>query len=82
MSSKKLPKCRTLADLKRAFAEITTLRRYWTVCIDSGGHYLRYIGPNPEGMEPEQPIILDLPCSPCELLAEALTLAGIPAEQA
>ena len=74
-------KCWTLAQVRDAFKN-EAVRRYWTVCVDSGGHYLRYIGPNPEGMEPNPPLILDLPASPWELLEEALELAGIPAERA
>ena len=75
-------KCRTLAQVRDAFKN-ESVRRYWTVCIDpSGHHYLCYIGPNPEGMEPERPLELDLPVSPWELLVEALELANIPAEQA
>lgn len=77
----KAKKCRTLAQVREAFKS-EAMRRYWTVCVDSGGHYLRYIGPNKEGLEPEPPIILDLPSCPWELLEEALGMAGIPAERA
>lgn len=74
-------KCRTLAQVREAFKS-EAVHRYWTVCVDSGGCYLRYIGPNKEGFEPEPPIALDLPSSPWELLEEALMMAGIPAERA
>jgi hypothetical protein len=79
--SHKPKKCRTLAQVRDAFKD-EAVRRYWTVCVDSGGHFLRYTGPNREGLEPEPPIDLLLAPSPYELLAEALVLAGIPAEQA
>ena len=74
-------KCRTLTQVREAFKS-ESVRRYWTVCIDSGGCYLRYIGPNKEGFEPECPIVLDLSLCPWELLAEAFEMAGIPAERA
>jgi hypothetical protein len=78
---RKPKKCRTLAQVRDAFRD-EAVRRYWAVCVDSGGHFLRYVGPNPEGLEPAPPVVLDLPLSPYELLVEALEMAGIPAEQA
>ena len=77
----KSKKCRTLVQVREAFKS-ESVRRYWTVCVDSGGLYLRYIGPNKEGFEPEPPIVLDLSVIPWELLTEAFEMAGIPAEMA
>lgn len=82
MAKRKLRPIRTLVDLKKAFQTGEISDRYWTTCIDSGGCYLRYIGPNKEGMEPDEPVRLDLAKSPYELLAEAMHLAGIQAEMA
>jgi hypothetical protein len=75
-----LPAVRTLAQLRDAFAAGTLPPAHWRLCVDSDGCFLRYFGP--EGVDVEPPVRLKLSTSPWELLAEALTLAGIPTEQA
>lgn len=81
MAPRKPKVIRTLEQLRRAFDD-PDVRKYWVVCIDNGGHFLRYVGPNKPGFEPSPPLELDLQSSPGRLLAEALELAGIPAERA
>ena len=73
---------RTLAQLRSAFMDGTINRKLWVLCLDSGGCFLRYVGPNREGMEPAKPVALELASSPYALLEEACELAGVPAEQA
>lgn len=81
MAKQRKPRvCRTLAQVRQAF-DSEDVRRYWTVCIDASGHFLRYVGPNAESLEPNPLLELDLEVSPWRLLVEALELAGIPAEQ-
>lgn len=82
MAKRKPKVIRTLADLKKAFASGVIQERYWTTCIDSGGCYLRYVGPNPDGMEPDRPADLQLATDPFELVEELMGMAGIPAERA
>ena len=74
-------KVRTLRDLKDVFDRGVIDKKYWTVCLDSGGAFLRYIGPNPEGYEPQKPLDLQLTTDPFDLLEEAMNAIGIPAER-
>lgn len=73
---------RTLADVRKAFQTGTIDRRWWTVCIDSGGCFLRYVGPNPDDKQPAEPVDLQLTTDPFELIEELMDMAGIPAERA
>jgi hypothetical protein len=77
-----VPAVRTLAQLRDAFAAGTLSPDDWRLCVDPGGCHLRHVGPDPDGLGVEPPVRLALPASPWGLLAEALNLAGIPAEQA
>lgn len=82
MAKRKPKRIRTLGELKRAFADGTIDGRYWTTCIDSGGHNLRYVGPNTDGLEPDRPVELCLTTDPWELIEELMGMVGIPAERA
>lgn len=82
MATRKPRIVRTLADVRAAFQSGTIDKRYWCLCLDSGGCFLRYVGPNKEGFEPETSVDLRLTTDPYELLEEALVMACIPVERA
>jgi hypothetical protein len=80
------PLIKTIAELRKAFAFTPQFThvidpKYWIVSVDAGGCSLKYIGTNPEGLEPEKPVDLDLPTG-SGLIAELFHEAGIPAERA
>lgn len=77
----KTPVIRTCTELMEWFCKYQ-YSGLWKVYVESGVCFLKYTGPNPEGMEPNEPIVLELDSCASSLIAELMNMVGIPAQRA